>query len=119
MAYKVCKTCNKECGVRTPQCSCGTFFNVKSSKKEEKVQWKTIATNSRIRLISGYGPHIIKSNSKKEYINCPAGIYTVKGITDDSLIIYSDKTGRRICYMGETKPGIVGIKEAHEIRLIK
>lgn len=123
---KKCKKCGKSHGVRKRQCECGEPFVIKSKKIKKfvpsDVEWNTLEKGDEIRIVAGYGPWHeslgIDGNTKRVYIGCDAGAYTIESIEKEGLFV-SDGYHRNFVYMGETRPGVVGTKEPHKIKLIR
>lgn len=121
MPYKVCD-CGAECGPRTKVCECGRKFVSKILPRERKaksvdVDWRTLEKGDKIQVVQGYGSYI-KIGENKHFIGCPYGRYYVLSIEKDGFFV-SDGSARYYVYMGETKESLVGIKEAHKIKLVK
>lgn len=122
MAYKVCSKCNQESGVRTKICECGAVFPTKTKREKalkpkcEEVDWKELRKGDVVKVLVGTGPYYENSNGRT-YMGL-GGKYTVLSIEKEGFFV-DDGIGRAFCYMGETKPGVVGIKEAHKVKLIR
>jgi len=122
MAYKTC-VCGSQCGVRSVTCpDCNKKFPTKTKREKalkpkcEDVDWKDLRKGDTIKVLVGTGPYYENSNGRT-YMGL-AGKYTVLSIEKEGFFV-DDGIGRAFCYMGETKPGVVGIKEAHKVKLIK
>ncbi len=86
MPYKSC-TKGHQNGVRSAKCkTCGEPFVIKSTKIKRfvpsDVEWNTLEKGDEIRIVAGYGPWHesldIDGNTKRVYIGCDAGAYTVE-----------------------------------------
>lgn len=128
MPYKICDKCGLENGVRTKICSCGRQFPQKSKRekalkpKTQEVQWQELKKGDSIKVICGYGPFYETKDrfgeAKRVYTGCKPGEYLVESLEKEGLFV-TDGYHRNFIYMGTTREGIVGIKEAHKVKLIK
>jgi hypothetical protein len=123
MPYKTCPECkNDQLGVRTQQCECGHKFEIKHKKIRKfvpsDVDWRTLEHGDVIRVIGGSGPYFDGESGIRQYLGVPSGKYEVMSVEKDGFFV-NDGVGRLFTYMGETKPGVVGTKEAHKIKLIR
>lgn len=128
MAFKTC-TCGEKVGVRARQCKkCKTIFPTKSKREKELKQrgeevedWKSLEIGSKIKVIGGSGPYYSYIKDGKEcidYLGCDPGNYILKSIVKDGIFV-TDGSIRYYVYLGEVKPGIVGVKAPHKIRKLK
>lgn len=123
MPYKICDKCGLENGVRTKICSCGTKFPQKSKRekaltlKTEEVDWKQLKPGDRVKIFAGSGPFCEKPNGEKVYIGL-SGKFEVHSVDKEGFFVF-DGSFRAFCYMGETKEGVVGLKQAHKVEKIK
>lgn len=129
MPYKICDKCGLENGVRSKLCSgCQTQFPQKTKRekalkpKTEEISWQELKRGDKVKIITGYGPwHESKDKNgqvKRVYTGCKPGEYLVESLEKDGLFVF-DGCYKNYVYMGETKEGIVGIKEAHKVKLIR
>lgn len=125
MPYKTCIICFEHCGPRSKKCSQGHPFDIKVKSKREKdlkpkteeVDWKTLKRHDWVKVLVGSGPYY-EVDEQKIYIGCDGGKYEVLSLERDGFFVKEDNY-RKFVYMGETKPGVVGTKEPHKIKLIK
>lgn len=124
MPYKICDKCGLENGVRTKTCSCGRQFPQKTKRekalkpKTEEIEWQELKPKDEVKIISGTGPYFENKNGDRTYLGCPAGKYEVICLEKDGFFV-NDGCGRIFVYMAEKRDGIVGIKEAHKVKLIR
>jgi hypothetical protein len=132
MPYKVCEKCSAKSGPRKLVCECGHVFITKSdvltkhiNKKRRKrlkklfdINWKELEPGQIIKIFQGYGPHYINEDGDRSSLSCKPGKYKVISIDKEGVLI-QDGSLREFCYMGPTRPGVVGIKESHKIKLVK
>jgi hypothetical protein len=127
MAHKTCSNCSNQVGVRTLVCpKCQTPFVIKSKKikrfKPQDVDWRTLEPKDEVKIITGYGPYhdSLDKNGKpvRKYIGCKPGKYLVESVEKEGFFV-SDGYHKNFVFMGETRDGVVGIKEAHKIKLVR
>jgi hypothetical protein len=126
MPQKICPKCGKSCGVRTLKCECGEPFVIKSQKIKkfvpQDVDWRTLEVWDEIKVVTGYGPYhdSVDKDGKpqRKYIGCKPGNYIVASIEKDGFFV-TDGYHKNFVYMGPTVEGVVGIKEAHKIKLVR
>jgi hypothetical protein len=120
--YKYCSK-NHPNGVRSAKCkTCDEPFNVKSKKIKKfvpsDVEWTTLERDDVVRVYGGSGPWFEGENGLRQYLGVPSGKYEVMSIEKEGFFV-NDGVGRLFVYMGEVKPGVVGTKEPHKIKLIR
>ncbi len=87
----------------------------KSRVKLRKVEdWRQLKPQCTLKA-SG-GPYY-KQNGSKTYL-AYSGICKVREVKENGLLCSDNYNGTVFIYMGPTKPGVVGILEAHKLKEI-
>ena len=111
---KLCKNCNningaraytcKHCNVQFPTAVIGkNKFKRKKIKKFEDIDWTSLQVGDRIKVFGRSGTYYINSEGEKMYMSDP-GIYTVKQVQDNGLVVHGQDNGFGYIYMGKEEP---------------
>jgi hypothetical protein len=113
---KLCKNCNGINGARAYICKhCNTEFAIgvqaknkfkrKKVKKFIDIDWKSLSEGDKIKVFGRSGSYYINSEGEKMYMSDP-GIYTVKEIKEDGLVVHGQNNGFGYIYMGKEEPSL-------------